>query len=215
MKFNLNKKTVALIAAAAVVVLLLFCFGGPNVRSAITGIFKSAVGIEDVTPTPDEGGLATNPPTATTAPTKEPEATATIAPTDEPEATATTAPTDKPTNTPKPTSTPKPTKAPTATTAPTPTQAAYKSYYFRNKTLLDQHYEKHGKPEMGFASAKEYEKAASDVINNPNALHKLEKDGENTAYYIEATNEFVVLSADGYIRTYFNPSAGKSYYDRQ
>jgi len=189
MKFNLNKKTVALIAAAAVVVLLLFCFGGPNVRSAITGIFKSAVGIEDVTPTPDEGGLATNPPTATTAPTKEPEATATTTPTDEPEATA--------------------------TTAPTPTQAAYKSYYFRNEKLLDQHYEKHGKPEMGFASAKEYEKAASDVINNPNALHKLEKDGENTAYYIEATNEFVVLSADGYIRTYFNPSAGKSYYDRQ
>ena len=36
-----------------------------------------------------------------------------------------------------------------------------------------------------------------------------------TVFYVEATNEFVVLSTDGYIRTYFLPDGGKRYFDRQ
>ncbi|MBQ4425548.1 MAG: hypothetical protein II882_07430 [Lachnospiraceae bacterium] len=93
--------------------------------------------------------------------------------------------------------------------------AAYVRYHFRSKKLLNEHYEKHGKPEMGFKSAEAYEKAASDVINNPAALFKTEKEDGDGIYYIEATNEFVVLSKDGYIRTYFKPSGGKKYFDRQ
>ena len=88
------------------------------------------------------------------------------------------------------------------------------NYTFRNSRLLNEHYEKHG-IEMGFASAAEYEAAASAVINNPTALSKTEKDDGDYVYYVEATNEFVILSKDGYIRTYFLPSAGKAYYDRQ
>ena len=88
------------------------------------------------------------------------------------------------------------------------------NYTFRNSRLLNEHYEKHG-IEMGFASAAEYEAAASAVINNPAALSKTEKDDGDYVYYVEATNEFVILSKDGYIRTYFLPSAGKAYYDRQ
>ena len=87
-------------------------------------------------------------------------------------------------------------------------------YHFRNASLLQTHYEKHGK-EMGFKSAKEYENAASDVINNPKALHKKEKEDQDDVYYLETTNEFVIVSTDGYIRTYFWPDAKKSYYDRQ
>ena len=68
---------------------------------------------------------------------------------------------------------------------------------------------------MGFSSREEYEKAASDVINNPKALHKTEAEDGDYVYYVEETNEFVVLSKDGYIRTYFLPSGGKKYYDRQ
>ena len=30
-----------------------------------------------------------------------------------------------------------------------------------------------------------------------------------------ATNDFVVVSTDGFIRTYFRPDSGKSYFDRQ
>ena len=90
----------------------------------------------------------------------------------------------------------------------------YVEYRFKSEKLLNQHYEKHG-IDMGFASAEEYEKAASDVINNPDALSKLEKEDGDGVFYIEDTNEFVILSTEGYIRTYFLPDAGKSYYDRQ
>ena len=85
---------------------------------------------------------------------------------------------------------------------------------FRKKKYLDEHYEKHGK-EMGFASAEEYLAAANAVVVNPDALHKKEKEDNDDIYYVEATNEFVVVSSDGYIRTYFNPSAGIDYYNRQ
>lgn len=89
-----------------------------------------------------------------------------------------------------------------------------KTYKFRNQKLLNSHYEKHGK-DMGFASAKEYEKAASAVVTNPDALHKTEAEDGDDVYYVESTNEFVVVSTDGYIRTYFNPDAGIAYYNRQ
>ena len=90
----------------------------------------------------------------------------------------------------------------------------YVEYRFRNSKLLNQHYDKHGR-EMGFASAAEYEKAACDVANDPSALHKTEKEDGDDIYYIEATNDFVVISTDGYIRTYFWPDSGKKYYDKQ
>ncbi|WP_302317533.1 hypothetical protein [Holdemanella biformis] len=90
----------------------------------------------------------------------------------------------------------------------------YQEYHFRNRDLLESHYEKHGK-EMGFSSSKEYEMSASDVVNNPESLHKTEKEDGDDVYYKENTNEFVVVSTDGYIRTYFNPDSGKKYFDRQ
>lgn len=85
---------------------------------------------------------------------------------------------------------------------------------FRSKSLLNQHYQKHG-IDMGFSSAEEYEKAAAAVPANPAALHKTEKEDGDDVYYIESTNEFVVVSTDGYIRTYFLPDAGRNYFDRQ
>ena len=90
----------------------------------------------------------------------------------------------------------------------------YVEYYFRNDNLLKQHYEKHGM-DMGFDSMEEYEEAACAVIYNPDVLTKTEKEDGDYVYYVEESNEFVVLSPDGYIRTYFNPSAGIDYYNRQ
>ena len=89
-----------------------------------------------------------------------------------------------------------------------------RQYTFASKKLLDEHYQKHG-IEMGFASAADYEKAASDVVNNPNALTKKEAEDNDDVYYVEATNEFVVVSTRGFIRTYFKPNNGKKYYDKQ
>jgi len=87
-------------------------------------------------------------------------------------------------------------------------------YYFRNDSLLTQHYEKHG-IDMGFDSKESYEAAASKVVTNPNSLHKLEGEDGDDVYYLEETNEFVIVSTDGYIRTYFLPSGGKKYFDKQ
>ncbi len=95
-----------------------------------------------------------------------------------------------------------------------PENASVTEYRFRNKKLLDQHFEKHGR-DMGFATAAEYETAASAVINDPSALCKTEKEDGDLVYYLESTNEFVILSTDGWIRTYFLPDRGRAYYDKQ
>ncbi len=94
------------------------------------------------------------------------------------------------------------------------TEDATEEYTFKNNYRLEDHFEKHGK-EMGFKDAESYEDAASDVVNNPEALHKTEKEDGDDIYYVEKTNEFVVVSPDGYIRTYFNPDDGINYYNRQ
>lgn len=90
----------------------------------------------------------------------------------------------------------------------------YVEYKFRTKKLLNDHYKKHGK-EMGFKNANAYEKAANKVINNKNALIKEEKEDGDYVYYVVDTNEIVFLSRDGYIRSYFNPTQGKKYFDKQ
>ena len=90
--------------------------------------------------------------------------------------------------------------------------AASVRYEFRNRNLLDKHYDKHG-IEMGFDSAEEYEAAASAVVNDPRALHKLEQEDGDDVFYIEDTHEFVIVSTDGFIRTYYY--ADKDYFDRQ
>lgn len=103
------------------------------------------------------------------------------------------------------------TSKPTVTPKPKPSQ---KTYTFRSESLLEEHYQKHG-VEMGFATKEEYVAAANAVIYSPAALHKLEAEDGDDVYYIEATNEFVIVSTDGYIRTYFYPNDGKAYFDRQ
>lgn len=94
----------------------------------------------------------------------------------------------------------------------------YVEYYFRTEKQRDQHFEKHGgefEDDFGYETAEDYEKGASDVINDPDALFKTEAEDGDGVYYIEETNEFVILSTDGYIRTYFRPSAGINYFNRQ
>lgn len=81
-----------------------------------------------------------------------------------------------------------------------------------------QHFQKHGSEfdeSFGYETAADYEKGASDVINDSDSLFKYEAEDGDGVYYLEGTNEFVILSTDGYIRTYFRPTAGKSYFDRQ
>ena len=108
-----------------------------------------------------------------------------------------------------------PTETPQATEAPTQEpEIELTDYGFRNKNLRDSHYEKHG-IEMGFETVEDYILAANKVISNPDALHKLEAEDNDHIYFIEETNEFVVLSQDGYIRTYYIANGGIDYFNRQ
>ena len=83
---------------------------------------------------------------------------------------------------------------------------------------VEYHFQKHGSEfdeSFGYETAADYQKGASDVINDSDSLFKYEAEDGDGVYYLEGTNEFVILSTDGYIRTYFRPTAGKSYFDRQ
>lgn len=88
------------------------------------------------------------------------------------------------------------------------------AFYFRQAEYLQEHFEKHG-AEFGYTSAEEYLEGANRVIASSEALHKLEAEDGDDVYYLEATNEFVIVSTDGYLRTYFKPEDGKAYFDRQ
>ena len=73
---------------------------------------------------------------------------------------------------------------------------------------------KHGN-EFGYSTKEEYLKGANEVINSQYSLHKLEAEDNDEIYYDEDKNEIVFVSSDGYIRTYFKPSEGINYYNRQ
>lgn len=146
--------------------------------------------------------------------TKAPAATEKPKITEAPEITEAPIATEKP----KATEAPKTTEKPKATATPEPTEAPQEieltDYSFRNKKLRDSHFDKHG-IEMGFETVEDYIEAANKVISNPDALHKLEAEDNDHIYFIEETNEFVVLSQDGYIRTYYIANGGIDYFNRQ
>lgn len=94
------------------------------------------------------------------------------------------------------------------------TDTAANDISFRNSELLNDHFQKHG-VEMGFSSASAYEAAAGRVIKNSDSLHKIQAEDGDDVYYLESTNELVIVSTDGYIRTYFEPDDGITYFNRQ
>lgn len=106
------------------------------------------------------------------------------------------------------------------TGAPAPQEAASRqeqteqasSLAFRNEDRLENHYLKHG-IDMGYDSAEDYQAGANAVTSNPSALHKTQAEDGDDVYFLKKTGEFVVVSQQGYIRTYF--IADEDYYDRQ
>lgn len=135
--------------------------------------------------------------------------------TEAPEVTKVPKVTEAPTEKPQATEAPEVTEAPEETVAPTEEpEIELTDYGFRNKKLQDSHFEKHG-IEMGFETVEDYIEAANKVISNPDALYKREAEDNDHIYFIEETNEFVVLSQDGYIRTYYIANGGIDYFNRQ
>lgn len=92
-------------------------------------------------------------------------------------------------------------------------------YYFRSEDQYIQHYEKHGHeftPIFGEITLEEYLQYANALIASDadDILTKYEDDGD-FMYFRKSTEEFLVLSPDGYIRTYFIPTDGIDYWNRQ
>lgn len=87
-------------------------------------------------------------------------------------------------------------------------------YQFRTEGDLQDHFEKHGE-EFTYTTAEEYLEGANRVIASPDALTKTEAEDGDLIFYLEDTNEIVFLSTDGCIRTYFKPSSGLKYYNKQ
>lgn len=86
------------------------------------------------------------------------------------------------------------------------------TYSFRKAEYLTEHFQKHG-AEFSYAAEEDYLRGANNVIQNPNALHKFEAEDGDDVYFVESTGELVIVSTDGYIRTYFKTDL--DYYNRQ
>ena len=106
--------------------------------------------------------------------------------------------------------TPLPSSEPTSVVTANPAD----TFSFKNEKALKEHFEKHGR-DMGFTTAEEYVEAANEVIKNPDSLCKLEEEDRDFVYYLESKNYIVFLSQKGVIRSFFSPSDGISYFNRQ
>ena len=89
---------------------------------------------------------------------------------------------------------------------------------FRNKDRFEEHYQKHviNQAEFGDITKEEYLALAQELVDTPGSqvLTKNNDDGD-TLFYDPDTNSFAVVSGDGYLRTFFKPSAGQKYFDKQ
>ena len=66
---------------------------------------------------------------------------------------------------------------------------------------------------MGFSNEAAYLAAANAVVANPDAQHKKEAEDGDDVYFLASTGDFVIVSTDGYIRTYYKTD--QNYFDRQ
>ena len=83
---------------------------------------------------------------------------------------------------------------------------------FRNSKSLYNHYGKHvnARGEFGNITVSEYLSKAQNLANSPQYLVKTMANGEKV-FYNSAANEFLKLSNDGFIKTFFRPDDGIQY----
>ena len=112
----------------------------------------------------------------------------------------------------------KTTKATTEKTTTTKRDVFSSGTQFRNKDRFEEHYQKHviNQAEFGDITKEEYLALAQELVDTPGSqvLTKNNDDGD-TLFYDPDTNSFAVVSGDGYLRTFFKPSAGQKYFDKQ
>lgn len=92
---------------------------------------------------------------------------------------------------------------------------------FRTKEHWEDHYQKHVidqeefVEDFGDISKEQYLMLAQWLMDFADDEVQIKEDDGDLLYYDAENNFFGVMSDDGYIRTFFRPSAGQEYFDRQ
>ncbi len=87
---------------------------------------------------------------------------------------------------------------------------------FASRQKLVDHYKKHGR-EFGAVTMEKYLRKAQELRDRPAGgaiLESVRPDGVVSRYDRE-TRDFLAFNRDGVIRTYFRPTDGEAYYERQ
>lgn len=84
---------------------------------------------------------------------------------------------------------------------------------FETPESMQKHYVKHGE-EYGDISIESYVSLANELANMPvsDDVEKIVRSDGSTAIYRFSTNDFLVVTKDGSIRTFFKPKNGKEYW---
>lgn len=84
---------------------------------------------------------------------------------------------------------------------------------FETSESMRKHYMKHSK-EYGDISIESYLSLANELANAPASddVEKIARSDGSTAIYRFSTNDFLVVTKDGSIRTFFKPKSGKEYW---
>lgn len=85
-----------------------------------------------------------------------------------------------------------------------------------NKTTLQDHFERHG-AQVGATSVEEYAAKAVKFANNVDRKNCITMKAWNgTTYkYNKKTNEFAIITKKGIVITYYKPTEGKEYFNKQ
>ena len=87
--------------------------------------------------------------------------------------------------------------------------------YWTSEYLEIRHFNDHGH-EFGYNNINEYSKSAKNFANNNEKGIKSFRAKNGSIYkYNPKTNEFMIITKDGKIITYFKPSGGSGYFENQ
>ena len=84
---------------------------------------------------------------------------------------------------------------------------------FETPEKMQKHYDKHI-DKYGNISISEYIALANELVNakDTDDIERIVRSDESTAIYCFSTNDFLVITKDGYIRTFFKPDDGEAYW---
>ena len=84
---------------------------------------------------------------------------------------------------------------------------------FETPEKMQKHYDKHI-DKYGNISISEYIALAHELVNaqDTDDIERIVRSDESTAIYRFSTNDFLVITKDGYIRTFFKPDDGEAYW---